>query len=70
VCFHKHIREIEKEAFSKKVFFAHFSTVSDKIKTTYGFDSGVYLVILAIFCEHFTQNITRILTDKGLKILD
>jgi hypothetical protein len=23
-------------------------TVSDKIKTTYGFDSGVYLVILAI----------------------
>jgi hypothetical protein len=32
----------------------HHPTVSDKIKTTYGFDSGVYLVILAIFSQYFT----------------
>jgi hypothetical protein len=29
-------------------------TVSDKIKTTYGFDLGDYLVILAIFSQYFT----------------
>jgi hypothetical protein len=30
------------------------NTVSDKIKTTYGFDTGVYLVILAIISQYFT----------------
>jgi hypothetical protein len=45
-------------------------TVSDNIKTTYGFDLGAYLVILAIFSQYFTKSIAHILTDKGLSFVN
>ena len=45
-------------------------TVSDKIKTTYGFDLGVHLVILAIFSQYFTLSIVHILTAKGLSFVN